>query len=259
MVKLMPSVFNPHYFFVEKTLLLVSFTLSFLVAFMILYAPSIAFYITLIFAGLIGLAFSYAYSGHVEVFGGSGFSRDNVGFAILIPGALHLMIILMLLASPSSIAYAHTALPLSFQIPIVFAFPVILVIEYFLVALPEELYFRAFLVDGVSKCTSYTVSVAVAMATWVGLHAITRIPAGAAVALIPITAGGIALTWLYMAIRNTAVVALAHALYNTLIELTALLIAVDVGLALLTLLLGTIAELVVGAGLLVTGPYRAEL
>jgi hypothetical protein len=44
-----------------------------------------------------------------------------------------------------------------------------------------------------------------------------------------------------------------------LIELTALLVAVDVGLALLTLLLGTVAELVAGAGLLVTGPYRAEL
>jgi len=261
MVKLMPNVFNPHIIFSEKAPLLVSLTLSFLIGYMVLYAPSIAFYITLIFAGLIGLAFAYAYSGHITLFGGSGFSRANVGYALLIPGAIHLMILLMLLMSPASIIQAHTALPISLMqgVPVAVAIPILLLEEYFLVALPEELYFRAFLVEGVSKCTSYTVSIGLAMATWIGLHAITRIPAGAAIALIPIGAGGIALTWLYMATRNIGVTALAHAAYNTLIELVAELAQVDVGLALGAFLFGTLFELAAGAILLTTGPYRAEI
>jgi membrane protease YdiL (CAAX protease family) len=241
----------------------VSLTLSFLIGYMVLYAPSIVFYITLIFAGLIGLAFAYAYSGHVTLFGGSGFSRANVGYALLIPGTIHLMILLMMFTSPASIIQAHTALPISLSLmqglPVAVAIPILLFVEYFLVALPEELYFRAFLVEGVSKCTSYTTSIGLAMATWIGLHAITRIPAGAAIALIPIGAGGIALTWLYMATRNTGVTALAHAVYNTLIELVAELVQVDIGLALGVFLFGTLLELAAGAALLMTGPYRAEV
>ena len=259
MARLMPSLFNPHIIFSEKAPLFVAITLNFLIALMILYAPTILFYLTLIFAGLAGLVLAYTYSGGVPVFGGSGFSRDNIGYALLIPGALHLMVLLMLLSAPADVIHAHTALPLTGLQATPIWLVLIFLLEYFLVALPEELYFRAFLVEGVSKCVPYTVSVGVAMATWLGLHAITRIPAGAAVALIPITAGGIALTWLYMVTRNTGVTALAHALYNTLIELVALMMEMDLTIAMLSFAGGTLLELAAGAALLLTDSYRAEI
>ena len=206
---------------------------------------------------------SYSYMGGITIFGGSGFSRDNVGMALAVSGGLHLLIVFMLLSSPASILYMHTMLPLDLYImqalPIILLLPILFLMEFFFVALPEELYCRAFLVDGVSRSVGYPIAVATAMGVWVGLHAITRIPAGASVALIPIGAGGLALIWLYMTTRNIGITALAHAVYNTVIDFTAVLVDVDVSLALLFFVFSTLVELATAGFLLLTGEPRVEL
>ena len=263
MTKLMPNLFNPLRTISEKAPFFLSITLSILLGMAILSGSSTLLYILLIFSGLAGILLSYIYSRAPVLFGGAGFSRDNVGLALVISGGLHLIILLMLVSASGRLIYTHTLLPLNVvlfqEVPVIVLLPIIFLVEFLFVALPEELYFRAYLVDAVGKTVGYPISVGVAMATWLGLHAITRIPAGAAIALVPIGAGGLALTWLYMATRNAGVSALSHALYNTVIEFTAFLFEVSPATALTFFFLSLIAELGIGAWILLGGEPRIEI
>ena len=266
MAILLRNVFNSHLTAPDKTPLFFVPTSALIMALTLFYGIVSEYVMYLIIAviGIVGIALSTAVSELGYSLGGSGLDRYNVGLALASAGALHFMVFAAVLPalSISSLLRLHTMLPLRMQTTGETATTIIflLLAELFLVALPEELYFRGYLTDALSRFVQWPIAAAISVGVWAFLHALTRIPAGDYSAMVVITAGGLILTWLYGVSRNVATTTIAHASYNFGIDLFVLLLqlmGVPVAVAGFVALMA--AEIGVGFALYRFGPPSISL
>lgn len=265
------SVFeDPHETIYEKVPVLAAFTSVFAASVLVFTASTLGgwlLFITLLMAiGMIGLAFVYAYGGSALRL----ISRptlSSIGEAVGAAGVLHLSILLgifMNVLPTNTLPLTSTnPLPLAGEFVQAEVLPTVVIIvliailafitNLFLVAVPEELFARGFLTHGLGVVMPWYFVLPFSSAVWVFLHALTRIPAGAGIALAFIMVGGLVLMYLSGKYSLFEAV-IMHALYNAVIEVTVAAIVLAGPLwGLMVFMVSAFMELGLGATLYLRG------